>query len=213
MSEKNEIRLGNSLKEAWNIFLKGPEIFVAITFLYFAVVFVLGGLPVVGQLISFLVLWLLQPAFILLAEQAETDEKVSFDSLQKLVPLAPQLLALGVVKSLLTAAGFALLFFPGLYVITVLAFVELLVVLKGRSFVEALKESHKLAHENLLGVLGMVAFCWLLLLSGFLLIGLGALVTIPLAVLVPYRVFRSLGKRPEVIIPEVVNAEPLRQET
>ena len=205
-SERFEIRLGDALKEAWGIFMKAPEVFVALTFLYFAVVFVLGNLPVVGPLVTFVINWLLLPAFIVAADSGRTEGKITFESLQRLVPLAPQLLAVGIVKSLLTALGFMLLVLPGFYVMAALAFAEMLVVLKGRSFLDALKESQKLAHENLVGVLGMVLFCWLLAFSGFLLVGLGVLLTAPLAVLTLYCVFTRISgaRQGGVIIPEVV---------
>jgi len=99
MGEKYEIRIGDALKEAWAIFMKGPEVFVGITFLYFAVVFVLGYIPVAGQLITFLVFSLIVPAFIVAAQEAEGKDRVSFESLQRLVPLAPQLIALCLVKA------------------------------------------------------------------------------------------------------------------
>lgn len=206
MQERFEIRLGDALKEAWNLFMKAPEVFVALTFLYFAVFFVLGNLPVIGPLFIFLINCLLLPAFIVAADSGRGEGKISFESLQKLVPLAPQLLAVGIVKSLLMGLGFMLLVLPMFYVMAALAFAELFVVLKGRAFLDALKDSQKLAHENLLGVLGLVLFCWMLGFSGVLLAGLGVLLTAPLAVLTLYCVFKRIaGARPDgVIIPEVV---------
>lgn len=215
MNEKFEIRLGDALKDAWAIFMKGPEVFVSLTFLYFAVVFVLGGLPVVGQLISFLFFSLLPAAFILAAESGRGDGKITFESLQKIMPIAPQLLALGVAKSILIMLGFMLLVLPGIYVMVALAFAELFLVLRNTTFVDAMKESQKLAHENFFGVLGMMIVCVMLAVSGALLIGLGLLVSIPVAVLVPYCVFRRAGERPavepaspdavKVVTPEVVS--------
>jgi uncharacterized membrane protein len=198
MNQKFEIRLGDALKDAWAIFMKGPEVFVSLTFLYFAVVFVLGGLPVVGQLISFLFFSLLPAAFILAAESGRGDGKITFESLQKIMPIAPQLLALGVAKSILIMLGFMLLVLPGIYVMLALAFAELFLVLRNTTFVDAMKESQKLAHENLFGVLGMMIVCVMLAISGALLIGIGLLVSIPVAVLVPYCVFRRASERPVV---------------
>lgn len=203
-----EIRIGDALKEAWAIFMKGPEVFVSITFLYFAVVFVLGHTPVVGQLISFVFFSFLPGAFIVAADSGYGQQKISFESLQRLMPVAPQLIALSVVKSILSGLGFMLLVLPGIYVMIALWFSECFVVLQNKTFVEAMKSSQKLAHENFLGVMGLMIFCFFLAISGFLLVGIGALVTLPLAVLVPYCVFRRISSREVggVIIPEVVPA-------
>ena len=204
MQERFEIRLGDAIREAWTIFMKGPEVFVSLTFLYFAVVFVMGSVPLVGNLIAFVFFSLLPAAFILAAESGRGDGKISFESLQKLMPLFPQLLALGIAKSVLIMIGFMFLVLPGIYAMVALAFAELFLVLKNRSFVEAMKDSHRLAHENLFGVLGLLIFCGMLAISGMLLVFIGLLVTIPVAVLVPYCVFKRIDSRPTVLEPEVV---------
>ncbi len=206
MQESYEIRLGDALKEAWAIFMKGPEVFVSLTFLYFALVFVLGHLPVLGQLLTFLFSSFLPAAFILAAESGTGRDRLSFESLQKLLPIAPQLLALSVAKSILISLGFMLLFLPGIYAVVVLIFAELYLILKNVPFVDAMKASQKLAHENFLGVLGMVIFCGLLAFSGALMVFVGLLLTIPLAILIPYSIFRRVAAdRPVVITPEVVS--------
>ncbi len=195
MSERYEIRLGDALKEAWAIFMKGPEVFVGVTFLYFAVIFVMGKIPVAGQLITFLAYSLLLPAFFAAADASTGKDRVTFESLQGLVQLAPQILALSIVKGILLMVGFALLFFPGVYLMVIFFFSELMVVREKKQFVDALKESKKLADHNLFGVLGLVVFCFLLAISGFLLVGIGILVTLPLSSLVLYCVYRRICVR------------------
>lgn len=203
MSEKyvkHEIRLGDALKEAWGIFLKGPEVFVGVTFLYFAVVFTLNHLPVVGQLINIVVFSLLIPAFLLLAASGEGKERITFEALKGLTPHVPQLLALSVVKSILLGIGFMLLFFPGIYVMVACLFAECFVVLAGKPFLDALKASQRLAHENFLGVLGLMIVVVMLAMSGLLLVGIGVLVTLPLALLLLYCVFRRVRAQAPVVV-------------
>jgi uncharacterized membrane protein len=195
MSEKYEIRLSDALKEAWGIFMKGPEVFVGITFLYFAVIFVIGKIPLLGALVSFLAYSLLFPAYIAAADASTGKEKVTFESLQGLVPLVPQILALSVVKGILLTAGFFLLFFPGLFLMVAFLFAELILVLERKQFVDALKESYRLASQNLLGVLGLLVFVFFLTFSGILLVGIGVLVTLPLSALVIYSVYRRICVR------------------
>ena len=52
-----------------------------------------------------------------------------------------------------------------------------------------------LVHANFWGVLGLCVFLFMLMMSGVLLIGLGLLVTAPLAVVVHYCVFRRIHIR------------------
>lgn len=195
MSEKYEIRLGDALKEAWGIFMKGPEVFIGITFLYFAVVLVVGKIPVVGALVSFLAFSLLLPSYFAAAAASVGKDRVTFESLQNLTPLVPQILALSIVKSILLAAGFTLLFFPGLFLMVIFYFAELILILEKKQFVDSLKESYKLANQNLLGVFGLVCFTFFFTISGLLLVGIGILVTLPLSFLVVYCVYRRICVR------------------
>ena len=48
MTQNYEIRLSDSLKSAWAIFCKAPEVYLGISFAIGALLFVLSGLPVAG---------------------------------------------------------------------------------------------------------------------------------------------------------------------
>jgi hypothetical protein len=195
MTEKYEIRIGDALKEAWTIFSKAPEIFVTIIFGILAAFFVLTHLPLVGPLFGLLVGTLGPAAFYAAAEEGRRNGKISFESLKSLVPIAPQLLMLFVVKGILIGVGLMLFVLPGIYLAVIFVFAELFVVLEGKNFLDALTSSKELATQSPLSVLGLCIFLSLLAGSGALLIGLGLLVTVPVAVLTLYCVFRHITLR------------------
>jgi uncharacterized membrane protein len=195
MSENFEIRLSDALKEAWAIFMKGPEVFVGFTFLYFAVVIVLGNIPLAGPFVSFLAWACFLPAIIAAADSSVGKERATFESVLGIGPLVPQVLALGVVKGLILTLGFMLLVLPGIFLAVILIFSELILLLEKRAFVDAMKESYQLASRNLLGVFGLAVFTLFFALSGLMLVGIGVLVTLPLSVLVLYCVYRRICVR------------------
>ncbi len=199
MQEKSEIQIGPALKEAWAIFLKAPEIFVVITFGSVAVSWAGNLIPGVGMLLTVIVASFMPSAFFLAANAAQRKEKISFADLEPLKSLAPQLLMLGVVRAILSSIGFFLLVLPGFYVLLALLFADLYVVQEGRSFLEAMKASHKLFRDNWLGVLGLGFFLGLLCFSGFLLAFIGALLTVPMAFITGYCVFQRMVRGVEVV--------------
>src|SRR5262249_36870906 len=125
----------------------------------------------------------------------------SFAALEPLGQLAPQLLTLFLVKFVLLSIGFFLLLLPGVYLAVLFCFAELYVALERKTFWEALQASRALVHGNFFPIFAPLVVLSLLALSGFLLVGIGALATFPLALLAFYCVFRQLNR---VILPEVV---------
>ncbi len=195
MTAKYEIRIGEALRNAWTIFCKGPEVFVTICFASFGCAWVFSHLPAVGTLANILLSALTPAAYYLVADYGSRHEQISFAALEPLPALLPHLLTLSIVKCILLSLGFVCLVIPGIYLAVILSFAELFVVTEKKTFVEAMKASKLLVSQNFWGVLGLCTFLLLLIFSGVLLIGLGVLVTAPLAVVVHYCVFRRIHVR------------------
>lgn len=192
MNEGYEIQLTEGLKNAWGVFSKAPEVFVGIAFALLALSITLAGLPIVGAFLGLLISALGPACIFLAAEEGYQKDAASFHSLEVIPTIFPQLLALFVVKAVLIGLGFFFLILPGIYLTVTLVFAELYVVVERKTFLEALKASHSLASRNLLGVLGMGIILGALACSGALLVGLGLLVTVPLALLTLHAVFRRI---------------------
>ena len=195
MSEPIEIRLEESLKAAWALFAKSPEVFITIAFAFMGGSMVLGNIPFVGSFTSLLLGALGPAAFFLAADEAHRTGKATFQSLNALTQLFPQLLALFVVKTILVGVGFVLLILPGIYIAVLLVFSELFVVVEGKTFVDALKASRNMVQGNWLAVFGFCLVLAMIAFSGVLLIGLGLLLTMPFAALTLYCVFRRSHPR------------------
>jgi hypothetical protein len=195
MSDKYEIQLDTALKDAWGIFCQAPEVFVSITLGLLAVYTMLSYVPLVGPLIGLAASALGPSLFFVAAESGLRKGKISFESLQGVPSLAPQLLALFVVKAILIGMGFFCLVLPGIFLTVIFSFAELYVVLENKSFLDALKASKAMAERNFFGVLGLLAFLGLLGFAGLLVIGLGILVSAPVSALTLYCVFRRVSLR------------------
>lgn len=192
MTTHYEIRIGDALKNAWAIFCKGPEVFVTLSFTGFALAWLFNNIPIGGTLGSILLLTISPIAYILAADHGSRHEQISFNALEPIPALIPQMLTLSILKYFLIALGFLCFILPGIYLAVIFAFAEYFVVLEKKTFLEALKASKHLVSQNFWGVLGLLCFLAVLVFSGILLIGLGLLVTIPLAYLVHYSVFQRI---------------------
>lgn len=190
MSDPYEIRLSDALKDAWAIFTKAPEVFVALAFGIFAACMVLTHLPLVGPLISLLLAALGPASFFVAAEEGSRRGKITFESLKAILPMAPQLLMLFVVKWILIGAGTLLFILPGIYLAVIFVYAELFVVLEGRNFLEALRLSKDLASRSFLSTFGLCFFLAMVAGAGALLVLIGLLLTVPMALLVLYCVFK-----------------------
>ena len=203
MTQQIEIRVGKALQDAWQIFLKGPELFLVLSFGYCVANYVLAKLPFVGPLLANLAAALLLPAVVLIAEKIRTAGKASFNDLMPLMNMAPQLVLVYLLKIIFVTLGLFLLLIPGIYLAVAYVFAELFVMLHGKTFWEALEASRALVRGNWFTIFGLCLFCFILLMAGLLLVGIGILLTIPLSILVLYCAFRQILSTPT---PEVLSA-------
>lgn len=206
MTANYEIRIGKSLQDAWNTFLKAPEVFVALMLAQFALSFVLPRIPTVGFLLWILVASLTIPSFVLLAEAVRRNGRANFESLRPLLPLTPQLVGVFLVKAALVGIGFVLFFVPGVYLLTIWAFAEVIAAVEKRSFWGSLEASRKLVKGHWMPVFGLVFTACLIVLAGVMLLGVGMLVSVPVGTLLIHAAYRDI--RAQVgVIPQVLDAE------
>jgi hypothetical protein len=90
-----------------------------------------------------------------------------------------QLMLAGLVTSVLAGIGLLLCLLPGIYLLVAWYFTFLLVVDKGLGFWEAMEVSRKVVSQRWWSFFGFALLCFLINLGGLLLLGVGALVTIP----------------------------------
>ena len=100
-----------------------------------------------------------------------------FNGFKKFLPL----FLTALVSTILIALGFVVLIIPGIYLAVSYMFAQLLVIDKNMSFWSAMETSRKLITKKWFSFFGLSILMGLLALAGFLLFGIGAFVTIPLA--------------------------------
>jgi uncharacterized membrane protein len=192
MTKTYEVRIGKYLQTAWDNFLKAPEIFIFLTLGLMAAFWIASRIPLVGNLLSFLLSAFAVPAYFLLAEQVRREGKASFSELKKLAALFPQLLVVFILKSVLITLGLILLLIPGIYAALAYTFAELFVCLEGKTFWDAMESSRKLAHRNFGGIVALAMVGFLIFLTGALLVGVGLLAAMPICALLLHAAFHDI---------------------
>ena len=105
----------------------------------------------------------------------------------------------GLVKWLLTTIGFVLCILPGIYLAVGYVFALPLVIDKQMDFWTAMEVSRRVVHEHWFSVFALVIVLALFALAGFLLCGIGALISIPVASAALMFVYEDLfGTRAEL---------------
>src|SRR5580765_8262108 len=87
----------------------------------------------------------------------------------------------GLVKWLLTSLGFVLCILPGIYLAVGYVFALPLVIDKNMEFWPAMEVSRQVVHRHWWSTLGLLIVLWLIAFVGFLLCGVGALISVPVA--------------------------------
>lgn len=192
MTKTYEIRIGKYLQTAWETFLKAPEIFIFATLGAMALLYLGARIPVIGGLINLLTSVFLAPAFYLWAEQARTEGRATFSEAKKLVPVAPQLVVLFIVKSALIIIGTICLVLPGIYLAIAYVFSTQAVCLEGKTFWDALESSRKTVNRNFFGILGLGLVCALIILTGMLFVGVGLLAALPITYLMLHAAYHDI---------------------
>lgn len=155
----------------------------------FAVVAIAGALI---SLVAVLVLSIVQAGFIQGALRISRGEALTVDAFFKFKNLTAVILA-SLLVAVLTAVGYALCYLPGIVVAFVAQFTLFYVVDRGAGAVDALKASVQLVKDNLVPALLIFLGIALASFVGGLVCGVGALVTVPVALLAQTYVYRRLN--------------------
>ena len=110
---------------------------------------------------------------------------------------ALHLVLVGLVKWLLTSLGLVLCILPGIYLAVGYVFALPLVIDKKMEFWTAMEVSRRVVHEHWWSIFALVIVLALVAFSGFLLCGVGEVITIPLASAALMYVYEDLFGRVE----------------
>ena len=196
-----EFHFKKYLVEAWELFKKAPEVFIVVTVVFGAASILVGFMPGFGKILSAVVNMLLPPALFLCADDISTTGKSSFRGLNRLTEFLPQIFILNLVQCIFLWIGLILLVIPFFYLAVSYIFSSQYVLFRGKTFWDAMEASRKLVGRNWFEAAFFSFLLMLLALSGLLFLGIGILVTGPLATIVIYYAFKDISSQPEIVEP------------
>ncbi len=174
--------LSNYLKNGWELFKRQPGWFAVFFLIYALIQGVLHLLPWIGAFGGFAVgPALLMGNFIVAAKLLQGRAPQFSDFFLGFRFFVPLLLT-ALVGGVLTAVGLVLLVSPGIYLMVGYLFASALVVDRRLDFWAALETSRRTVQPIWFPMFAFVLLLLLINLAGFLLLGLGLLVSVPLSV-------------------------------
>jgi uncharacterized membrane protein len=172
------IDIGSALSRGWELIRDNMVVLVGASVLGWLVSIGLAFVPVLGWIVGFVLLGGLD--YMLL--RRIRGESVQIGDVFAGFNLALLNLAMaGLVKSLLISLGLLLCIVPGIYLAVGYIFALPLVVDKQMEFWPAMEVSRRVVHEHWWSVFALVIVLGLVAFAGFLLCGIGAVITIPVA--------------------------------
>ncbi|RMF97190.1 MAG: DUF975 family protein [Candidatus Schekmanbacteria bacterium] len=163
-------------------------------------------------LLSFILSLLMQMGSLKIVLKFTYGEKPVYDDLINTYPLIVKYLLALIVVCIIVGAGMVLLIIPGIILMLALQFFAFVIVDKEVGAIEAVKKSYAITKGHWLNI-----FLFNLLFSfvsfiGFLVIGIGALVSIPVAMLAYAHFYRQLAGEEipsePIEVPETTEEEP-----
>jgi len=107
-----------------------------------------------------------------------------------------QLLIAGVLVGLATIIGFALLWIPGLIVMFLTFLTSYAIVDEGKSAIDGIKDSVKLATEHIGDALLLLLFNFLVIMAGAIALCVGLVVAVPVTMFATAYAYRAFNGQP-----------------
>jgi uncharacterized membrane protein len=183
------IDISSAISRAWALVRDHMAVLVGATLLGWLVTVGIGFVPIVGWIVGFVLVGGLDYMFIRCIRGEAVQVGDVFDGFN----LAFLNLAMaGLVKWLLTTLGLMLCILPGIYLAVGYVFALPLVLDKKMEFWTAMEVSRRVVHEHWWSVLALVIVLALVALAGFLVCGVGAAISIPVASVALMYVYEDL---------------------
>ncbi|MFH7243863.1 MAG: hypothetical protein ACHWZW_13545 [Spirulina sp.] len=187
LSRDYEVKIGDYFGRGWEIFKSYAWGFILYTLIFgviagaFSAIGGGEGEAPIGSLIFNIISPILGAGFYIVAFQIARNRPKNFsdffNGFKKFLPL----FLTSLVSTILIALGMIALILPGIYLATSYMFAPLFVIDKNMEFWSAMETSRKLITKRWWSFFGLAILLSFLVLAGFILLGIGALVTIPLS--------------------------------
>jgi uncharacterized membrane protein len=183
------IDISGAISRGWALVRDNMAVLVGATVLGWLVTVGLAFVPVLGWIVGFVLLGGLDYMFL----RRIRGEAVQVGDVFAGFNLAFINLAMaGLVKWLLTTLGLILCILPGIYLAVGYMFALPLVIDKKMEFWTAMEVSRRVVHKHWWSALALAIVLGLVAFAGFLLCGIGALITIPLSTAAYLYVYEDL---------------------
>src|SRR5580765_7925098 len=172
------IDISSAISRGWALVRDHMAVLAGATILGWLVTVGLACIPILGWIVGFVLLGGLDYMFLrrIRGEEVQVGDLFAGFNLALL-----NLTMAGLVKWLLTSIGFLLCILPGIYLAVGYVFALPLVIDKKMEFWPAMEVSRRVVHEHWWSIFALVIVLALVAFSGFLLCGVGEVITIPIA--------------------------------
>ncbi len=172
------------IRRGWEIIRKRLDYFVLFTLIFF-----------IGSSIPLGALFLMQSlaaGFLLVAFYIVSGREIVFENFFDGFKYFAALLLFSLVSTLLIFVGFLALILPGIYLSVGYIFTPFFIVFRKMDFWQAMEASRKLVHPQWFSIFGFLLVLALINLLGFLALGVGLLITVPLSYCALYAAFDDI---------------------
>lgn len=191
-----------TVKDAWTLFKLHWKFFVGVTLVVF-VLNLLGGekIPGIIQFIAFIgsIVWSIVMMKISLFAADAHEQELSFSRIKSMLPHWKQVLGIigvAILSLLIVLGGFVLLIVPGIYFAFRLSFSYLAFLDRHEGIKKSLRYSWDITKGSVIWTVILTSIVsGLLYLVGFILLGVGILVTYPIAMILMAKLYRTLSAR------------------
>ena len=204
LRRNTSVDIGSAISRGWALVRDHMGMLVGGSLLAWVVMIALGCVPIVGWIISMVVVGGLYLFFI----RSIRGENVEIGDVFAGFSLAFANLALaGLMTWLLTTIGFLLCILPGIYLAVAYVFVPPLVIDKKMEFWPAMEVSRQVVQRHWWSMFGLLIVLMLLVIAGFIACLVGAIIAIPMATAALMYTYEDLFG-PNVVLPAAAPATP-----
>ena len=204
LRRNTSVDIGSAISRGWALVRDHMGMLVGGSLLAWVVMIALGCVPIVGWIISMVVVGGLYLFFI----RSIRGENVEIGDVFAGFSLAFANLALaGLMTWLLTTIGLLLCILPGIYLAVGYVFVPPLVIDKKMEFWPAMEVSRQVVQRHWWSMFGLLIVLALLVIAGFIACIVGAIIAIPIATAALMYTYEDLFG-PNVPLPATAPARP-----
>ena len=184
-----QFETGKYISEGWDIFQKNAGSFIGYCGLKVFINMAAGFFGGLGQL---LVIKPLDLGYYLVAKKTDKNEPKEFGDFFKGFDYFGQVVLANLIAGIFIIIGCLFLIIPGIYLAVAYGFTGPMVAFTGTDFWPAMENSRKLVSKKWFSFLGFFILLGMINCLGFLALGFGLLVTVPLTYCAIYSAFKNI---------------------